>query len=367
MQTSSQRPTVAIIGGGYGGINAAKALDEHAEVVLIDPSDAFQHSVAALRALVDPAVLPRTFLPYDRLLAHGTVLRDRAVEVDSERVVLASGQVLTPDFVILATGSAYPFPGKADRDGREAAIERYRAVYGDLDRAERVLLVGAGAVGLELAGEIASFWPDKQVTLLDLAEEILPGPFDPELRVELRRQLDALGVRLLLGSPLTKLPSPAPGTLAAFTVETDAGTEIEADLWLPCFGGVPATGYLRGDLVGARNADGYLAVTAELHLPGHERIYAIGDISAADADKASAAGRQAEVVVANIKAQLAGDAERKTYAAGPASIILPLGPTGGAGQFPGREGVLTAEFVSELKGKDMMIGRYAAIMNADQH
>ena len=47
------RPTVAVIGGGYGGFNAAKALDEFVDVLLVEPRDAFVHNVAALRALQD--------------------------------------------------------------------------------------------------------------------------------------------------------------------------------------------------------------------------------------------------------------------------------------------------------------------------
>src|SRR4029077_15202 len=85
------RPTVAVVGGGYGGFNAAKALDEFADVTLVEPRDAFRHNVAALRALVEPEWLPRIFLPYDHLLTNGRVIRDRAVAVDVPVVTLASG------------------------------------------------------------------------------------------------------------------------------------------------------------------------------------------------------------------------------------------------------------------------------------
>ena len=69
--------TVAVIGGGYGGVNVAKALDEIADVVLVEPKDAFFHNIAALRGLVDPDWLPRIFIPYDGLLKRGRVVRDR--------------------------------------------------------------------------------------------------------------------------------------------------------------------------------------------------------------------------------------------------------------------------------------------------
>ena len=69
------KPRFVVVGGGYGGITAAKALDETSDVVLIEPKDAFMHNIAALRALVDPTWLPRIFLPYAGLLANGRVVR----------------------------------------------------------------------------------------------------------------------------------------------------------------------------------------------------------------------------------------------------------------------------------------------------
>ena len=80
-----RRPTVAVIGGGYGGVSVARALDADVEVVLVEPKDAFVHNIGALRAVVDPEFLPKIFFPYDRLLANGRVVRDRAVEVSADR------------------------------------------------------------------------------------------------------------------------------------------------------------------------------------------------------------------------------------------------------------------------------------------
>src|SRR5271154_1568096 len=109
MTTSTQpaRPTVVVVGGGYGGITVAKALDETTDVVLVEPKDAFMHNIAALRALVDPSWLPRIFLPYGDLLRRGRVVRDRAVLVDPHRVVTASGEEITAEYLVLATGSRY--------------------------------------------------------------------------------------------------------------------------------------------------------------------------------------------------------------------------------------------------------------------
>jgi NADH dehydrogenase FAD-containing subunit len=117
-------PSVVIVGGGYGGINAAKALGDVADVTLVGPAEAFVHNVAAWRALVEPAWLKRIFFPYEHLLAHGRFLRDRAVAIDGRRVTLESGAVLQPDYLVLASGSAYPFPAKTEEPDITSARAR---------------------------------------------------------------------------------------------------------------------------------------------------------------------------------------------------------------------------------------------------
>ncbi|HEY1738294.1 MAG TPA: FAD-dependent oxidoreductase, partial [Acidimicrobiia bacterium] len=151
--SKDREPTVVVVGGGYGGVNVAKALDEHTHVVLVEPKDAFVHSVATLRALVEPDFVPRIFIPYDNLLARGRVVHDRAVEVHPDRVVVASGDTIAADYVVLASGSSYPFPAKTAEHATADAIDHFRAAHDELVRADRVLLIGAGAVGIELAGE----------------------------------------------------------------------------------------------------------------------------------------------------------------------------------------------------------------------
>ena len=358
--SSPARPSVAVIGGGYGGINVARQLDDVAEVVLVEPKDTFVHNVALLRALADPSWLPRIFLPYDGLLRHGRVLRDRAVKVDAGQVTLGSGQLLDADYIVLATGSAYPFPAKTDVDDTAAAHDKVRAAHAALETASRVLLIGAGPVGIELAGEITAAWPGKHVTLLDAADDILGARFRADLKAELRRQLTELGVELLLSSPLTAEPSVAPGQLGEFTVTTRAGAQVTADVWFRCYGVTPVSDYLAGTLAAARDADGFVAVNEFLQVPGQDRVFALGDVSGADHKMAGAAGRQAPVVASNIRALIEGGS-LTAYQPNPPSIVVPIGPAGGAGQRPGADELVSAELVAELKGRDMMVDRFAAL------
>ena len=190
--------TVAVIGGGYGGSAVAKALDPVADVVLIDPRDAFVHAAGSLRALVQPDWAGNIFFAFDTLLTRGTVVRDRVVAVDPAGVTLASGRRVEADYLVLASGSSYAYPAKPNADSTVEALDELRRTHKELADAERVLIAGAGPVGLELAGEIKEVWPDKHVTVVDPTEQLLPA-FQPEMRRDLHRQLDELGIEVRLG------------------------------------------------------------------------------------------------------------------------------------------------------------------------
>ena len=355
--------TVAVVGGGYGGAPAAKALDEIADVVLIDPKDAFVHNIAALRGLVNPEWTDRVFYPYERLLRRGRVVRGRAVRVDANAVTIDSGESIAADFIVLASGSSYPFPAKMDVNDSAAAKSKIAHTRAELAKADRVLLLGAGPVGLELSGEVKTAWPDKEVTIVDPVDDVLSGLYTEELRGELRRQLDELGINLVLGASLVDEPPTQRGVAATFTAVTTSGGEITADLWFRCYGIVPNSDYVSENLTSARLANGHLDVTPELRLAGQETVFAIGDITAIqEAKRGGAAGRHADVVVSNIHSLIEGRDELVAYEPAPPLILLPLGPAGGVSLLPGR-GFVGAEVTAQLKGHDLFAGRYAELFN----
>ncbi len=360
---STGRPSVAVVGGGYAGITAAKALDDIADVVLVDPTEAFVHNVAAWRSLVEPEWLERIFFPYEHLLANGHFIRDRAVAVDGRRVTLASGHVLEPDYLVLATGSAYPFPAKVEEPDVGSARARIQAAHEALLEAGRVLVLGAGPAGLELAGEIKSFHPDKQVVIADIAPDILAGPYDQALRDELRRQLDALGIELRLGVGLRELPAAAPATLAPISVHTAEGHTLDADMWFRAFGVRPHSEYVAGgSLDDRRDERGHLRVDGQLRVAGETHVFAIGDLSDADRNMAAVASRQAELVADNIRSLITGSGELASWEAFPPLIAIPLGPEGGSG-FIG-DGVADPATIAQVKGRDMLVDNYAALFDA---
>ncbi|MFB9718334.1 NAD(P)/FAD-dependent oxidoreductase [Planobispora longispora] len=353
--------TVVIIGGGYGGSALAKALDPVADVVLIDPRDAFVNSAGSLRALTRPDWAPRMFFPYEQWLRRGTVVRERAVSADPGGVTLASGRRIEADYLVLATGSSYAYPAKPASDSTGEVLDDLLRTHKELAGSERVLILGAGPVGLELAGEIKEVWPHKHVTVVDPAERLLPA-FPDEMRDELRRQLDELDIDLRLGAGLSTPPATGPGQAETFTVTTTAGDEITADIWFRAHGVRINSDYLAGGELTTRTPQGHVPVTDTLNVRGYQHVYAIGDIT--DVDEAKMAGyamQHAEVVAQNILAQLRGEQPAAAYRPLPhPMILLPLGPRGGVGQLPTPDGpaVVPAETVSAYKGADLFTGRF---------
>jgi apoptosis-inducing factor 2 len=360
---SNGRPTMLVVGGGYGGIKVAKALDDIAEVTLLDPKEAFVHNIAAWRALVEPEWLDRIFFPFERLLAEGRFVRGSAASLDGRRVTLASGEMLEADYLVLATGSSYPFPAKNEEPDVASARRRVEEAHAALLAAERVLIVGAGPSGLELAGEIKSFYPEKQVTIADVADDILTGPYDQALRDELRRQLDALDVKLQLGQTLSGLPDAEQATLDTIRISTADGTELRADIWFRAFGVRPHSDFLdQGSLADARDERGYVRVDDHLRIVGATNVFAVGDVSDADRDMAGVATRQAAVVAANIRTLITDEGTLSTYAKIPTLIAIPLGPDGGAGWLG--DGLAGAATISEVKGRELGVANFVELFGA---
>lgn len=362
---SNSRPSIVVLGGGHGGIRVAKSLEQIADVTLVDPGEAFVNVIPALRALVQPEWLDRIFFPYGHMIWNGHFIRDRAVSVDGRRVKLKSGDFLKPDYLILATGSSYPFPAKNEEVEIATAQAKIHAAHKSLSNAKHVLIIGAGPTGLELAGEIKTTFPDKQVTIVTNSTDILPGSFPQELRDALWRQIKELNIEIKLDVTLTNLPATPVATLGQIKVNTGNGTELIGDIWFRAFGVHPSTGYLRNGTLSDRLDDqGYIRVDEHLRVSGETNIFAIGDMTDADRNLAAVASYQAEMVAVNIQALITGNGELKSWKKfDPNVLLIPLGPSGGAGWMDNH--LLGPAEISQIKGKDMLSGLYAPLFNSN--
>ena len=120
--------------------------------------------------------------------------------------------------------------------------------------------------------------------------------------------------------------------------------------------------YLSDDLATARRSDGFVTVGPALQVAGHENVFAIGDVSTADAKMAGMAGMQAQLVAENIIKMVNGNNTLSPYEPFGPAIVVPIGPDGGSGQLPGQEELASRDMVATVKGRDLMVDRYEEIL-----
>lgn len=356
---------IAIVGGGFLGAQLAQALQDHADVTLIEQNSHFVHAPAMVRALVQPHLLEQALVPYDHLLARGRVVQARAVQVDATGVTLADGRHIAADYTVVATGSgngpAFK-PGEEGIDGLRAANAR---IHAQLLGAQRVVIVGAGAVGTELAGEIVHHLPGKQVTLVGADASLFPA-MPAALGASLLSQLRAAGVQVVLGAKadnLRSLTDPYAGTLRLST-----GQEIAADVIVPAIGSRANTALLAG-LPGAVNGSaGRIKADAWMRPSSLPNVFAAGDaVDLGEPMTIVAQMRQLPWLRDTLRALVQGKPlERcKPYRAaqpGKSPLLVPLGPHRGASFL----GFMTVgpTLTRLLKGKDLFVSKYRKLFRA---
>ena len=298
-------PQVVIVGGGFGGLEAAKALGgAPARVTLIDRRN--HHLFQPLLYQVATAVLS----PADIAQPIRAVLRDRAnvevvlgevtsVDVDTKQVALADGSHLPYDYLILSAGASHAYFGHDEWEpyapglkSLEEATDIRRRLLVSFEEAERetdperrralmtFVVIGGGPTGVEMAGAIAEIaryslakdfrhidTRDARVILVEAVDRLLLA-FPTQLSRYALWDLQRLGVDVRFNSPVTDIK---PG------VVTTGGTEIKAAtiIWAAGVKSSPI-----GATLGVEtDRAGRVVVQPELTIPGHPEVFVIGDMS----------------------------------------------------------------------------------------
>src|SRR5690606_19300771 len=174
-------------------------------------------------------------------------------------------------FVLLAAGSVPREIRVAPSDGKAIVTSDHLL---ELERIPKsIVVLGAGAVGIEFASVFRSF--GSEVTVLEMLPRILPIE-DEEISKELDRQLRKRDIRVLTGTQLLAARSTGSGVEIAIQQKEKQST-IEADLLLVAVGRAPVTADCGLERVGIETEKGYIPVNAALQtrVPN---IYAVGDV-----------------------------------------------------------------------------------------
>ena len=301
------RPRVVIIGGGFGGISAAKALRRaNAQVTVIDRTNHFTfqpllYQVAT--AALAPSDITAPIRWILRRQKNTEVLMAEVRDIDTARRIVRiddERREIPYDYLIVATGSRHAYfghnewepyaPGlKTIEDATEIrrrfllAFELAEKSENEQDQQEHLtfVVVGGGPTGVELSGAFPfiakkALAPDfrridtrkTRVVLIEAGPRILPT-FPEDLASRATQDLKDLGVEVRVNSPVTGVRSDG----------VSIGAEVihaRTIFWAAGNNASPLGGLLGGPLDRA----GRIQVNPDLSVPGHSEIFVIGDLTA---------------------------------------------------------------------------------------
>ncbi len=302
--SQADKPRVVIVGGGFGGLEAARALAKaDCQIALIDQRN-YHLFQPLLYQVATTALSPSEIAwPLRHVLtrqANVRVVMTRAAGVDLDaRSVTTEAGAFAYDHLIIATGATHSYFGKPQWESAapglkslEDATELRRRVLSAFERAETAapeqraalltfVVVGGGATGVEMAGAVAELARDAlsrdfrqidpgqaRVLLVEGGPRVLPA-LSPDLSAYAEDALEDLGVEVRTSAMVTDLD----------THGVDLGdTRVEAAtiIWAA---GVAASPLAAG-LAVEHDRAGRVKVAPDLSVPGHPEVFVVGDAAA---------------------------------------------------------------------------------------
>jgi NADH:quinone reductase (non-electrogenic) len=317
---SERVPVVVIVGGGFAGLSAAKALRRApVKVVLIDRANhhlfqplLYQVAICAL----SPTQVAAPIRDVLRTQGNATVIMGDVVGVDVEQqhvVVDTSDREGVPvgyDYLVVATGATHSYFGHQEFEPyapglksladalaiRNKILQAFEQAEAEEDASAHrdlltFVLVGAGPTGVEMAGALAILIRNSlrtefrridptaaRIVLVDMAKKVL-GPFADDLSAAAKQRLEGLGVEVRLGQGVDRIDDDGVivggERIASKTVIWTAGvTPSPAGRWLNV----------------ATDRAGRVRIQPDLTVPGHPEIFALGDTASLDQDGKPLAG-----------------------------------------------------------------------------
>ena len=306
---------VVVIGGGFAGAHAAEHLENDFDVTLIDTKDYFEYTPSILRTLVEPDHIKKIQVLHSHYLKKAKIMREKVVEVTESEVILEKEKVPF-DYLLIMTGSRYGIPIKDPMVLFATRANQLRAHHQRLSEAPKVLIIGGGLVGVELAAEIATHYKGKEIIICQAGDKILNRNTDRVIRYA-EKFLKKKGVTILYNSKIVKSDK---GSYV-----TEQGEKITADMAFMCVGIVPNSQLLSKNFPKTLAQRGYVKVNEHLQLEGSHNIFVAGDLVNIKEEKTAQNSEiQAKVVVENVK-RLAKGKELESYKSKKRLIVLSLG------------------------------------------
>ncbi|MGB3573550.1 MAG: NAD(P)/FAD-dependent oxidoreductase [Phormidesmis sp.] len=326
-------PHICIVGGGFGGLYTALYLQKYrhlksSRITLIEPNDQFVFFPMMYELITDELKQWELFPTYSSLLV-GTNVRWQQAHAESVNVIektvsVSSGETLSYDYLVLATGAesrpidipglnehALTFRSCQDALTLNARLEQLVQAQAIQTQSERmspvcITVVGGGASGVELACKVADYLGDRgQITLVERSDSLLT-PFPTGIQKQARRALAMRQVNVLMKTGVS--------AISADTVtlqKTEENSVVSSHLTLWAVGTQPRPWL--GEQTVKQNDGGQRLTRRSLQLVDYDNVFVLGDSADVRGPKGNAAPNTAQAafqaasrVAANLAAMTQG-------------------------------------------------------------
>lgn len=281
-----------VIGGGFAGAHISKALEKYFDVMLVDSKDYFEFTPGILRTIVEPEHIRKIQVLHTHYLKRTKVIVGCVKAINKNYIVLDDNKQIYFDYLAICSGSSYNAPFKEKNIIKVTRAEHLRDCYNNLYKARRILIIGGGLVGVELASEICTHYRDKDITIIHSKDRLMERTHEKAIRYA-ENFLKGKGVKIIYGERA--------GKIHGDIYITNKKRKIKADMAFLCTGITPNYDFMKKYFRDKLNAKGFIKVNEYLQLKGHDNIFAVGDVTdRAEEKTAQNAERQARIAIKNI-------------------------------------------------------------------
>lgn len=273
---------VVVLGGVAAGTKVAAKLkreNRDNEVVIYTKEKEISYAGCGLPYYIGGAIENRESLvvntpqKYSSLTGVEVKTEMEAISVDKDNktVSFKNGESVSYDKLIIATGAS-PIRPEVDGVDKEGvftlrSVDDAVAIRSYAESVKKAVIVGASFIGLEVAENLKARGLD--VTIVDMASQILPGLFDPDMALYAKKEIQKTGIKIVLGAKLEAII----GGEKAEGVKTSVGS-ISGDMVVLALGVKPNTAFVSN--LGLEMEKGAIVVDDKMRT-NIDSVYAVGD------------------------------------------------------------------------------------------
>lgn len=264
------------------------------------------------------------------------VVRAKVLAVQAGHVVLdrpwQGSTMVSYDYLAIATGTRLSAPGTMESEEKSPSVQYFQGYQRQVADASSVVIIGGGAVGVQMATDLKELYPAKKVTLVQSRDRVMPK-FHPQFHDFITQRFAELGVELITNTRVVIPQDGFPSDGSTVVVNLKDGSQIETQLVIPATGQTSNNELVRSLPQSGEDSiinpdNGFIRVRPTLQLldPLYPKVFAVGDIADTGAHKAARPGAaQADVLAKNVLSMINGKEPVDRIEISPAGIHLTLG------------------------------------------